>query len=125
MNDKRPVNLDLTKFHFPPTAIISIMHRVTGVLMYLFIPFALYLLYAVTSDSHSFSALQQVFAANFWLKLVTWLLLSVTTFHVFAGIRHLIMDAGYFETVHAGRITTYTVFVLVLVSIVLLGVWIW
>ena len=35
MSSERPVNLDLTTFHFPVTAIASILHRVCGVILFL------------------------------------------------------------------------------------------
>lgn len=58
-------------------------------------------------------------------KLITWGILSFLMFHLIAGIRHLIMDAGFAETLEGGRLASHIVFGLSAVVIVLLGVWVW
>ena len=125
MTIERPINLDLTKFRFPPMAIVSIGHRISGVLLFLLIPLMLYLLHHSIISSTAFSDLQQTFVASGWLKFWVWVLLTVTFFHLFAGIRHLIMDLGFGESVHAGKCTAYVVFILSLVATILAGIWVW
>ena len=51
MVNKRPVNLNLMSFKFPLTALVSIAHRISGVLMFLLIPVALFQLHAVLNSS--------------------------------------------------------------------------
>jgi len=58
-------------------------------------------------------------------KLVTWLILSMLAYHIIAGIRHLLMDAGMGETLQAGRAGAYAVMVLGVIAAVILGVCIW
>ena len=125
MRTKRPVNLDLTKFHFPPMAIVSICHRISGFILFLCMPLLFYLLRQTILSEVSFWAVRQLLMHNHWLKVIVWIALSATLFHLLAGIRHLIMDFGFGESVHKARITAYMVFVISSTSIVLTGVWIW
>ena len=121
---KRPVNLDLTKMSFPPMAIVSIMHRISGVLIFLLLPFALYLLDHSLHSSESYQALQSSLSNPFMLFMV-WALLGATCFHLFAGIRHILMDFGLFEELCAARFTAYFIMVLEVIVLVALGVWLW
>ena len=125
MRTERPVNLDLTKFHFPPMAIVSICHRISGFILFLCMPLLFYLLHQTTLSEISFRDVQQLLMHSYWLKVVVWITLSATLFHLFAGIRHLIMDLGFGESLREARITAYMVFVISFISIVLAGIWIW
>jgi len=58
-------------------------------------------------------------------KLVTWGVLSALLYHLIAGVRHLIMDAGVGEGLESGKRGSQAVIVVSIVVIVLLGVWIW
>jgi succinate dehydrogenase / fumarate reductase cytochrome b subunit len=120
----RPVNLDLTKFKFPPMALISICHRITGVLLFLLLPLMLYLLHHSLSSSAGFSA-TLVQLHHPVMKFFVWVTLSAALFHLIAGIRHISMDLGFGENVCAGRATAYIVFVVAAILIVLAGVWLW
>ncbi|BAP44535.1 succinate dehydrogenase, cytochrome b556 subunit [Pseudomonas sp. StFLB209] len=58
-------------------------------------------------------------------KFVIWGLLSALLYHLVAGVRHLIMDAGVGETLEGGKLGSKIVIVVSVVLIVLAGVWIW
>ncbi len=60
MNDKRPVNLDLTTIKFPVTAIASITHRITGVAIFVAIPVLLWMLDRSLASPESFADLKQL-----------------------------------------------------------------
>ena len=124
VNTTRPVNLDLTKFRFPPMAILSIAHRVSGVILFLFVPFFIYTLHQSVASPTSFLMLQHALR-GFWMRLAMWIGVSVTLFHLLSGIRHMVMDLGYWESVRAGKCSTYTVFLLGLIVTILVGVWVW
>ncbi|MFV9989118.1 MAG: succinate dehydrogenase, cytochrome b556 subunit [Coxiella endosymbiont of Dermacentor nuttalli] len=124
MHAERPTNLDLTKLHFPPMAIISICHRISGFILFLCMPLMFYLLHQTTLSEVSFCDFQQLLH-NYWLKVILWITLSATLFHLFSGIRHLAMDLGLWESVHESCITAYTVLAVSFITIVLAGVWIW
>ncbi len=103
MNKNRPVNLDLSTIHFPITAIVSISHRIAGVIMLGGILVLFWVLDASLRSPESFESLQQTLG-NPLMKLVLWLILAAVSFHVAFGIRHLIMDAGIGESYEGGRL---------------------
>jgi len=83
--------LNLFKIRLPTTGIVSFAHRVSGVLLFLAIPFSIYLLdLAVTSKQgfeQNIQLLQQPILQVFLLLLV-WALVH----HFLAGIRYLLLD---------------------------------
>lgn len=124
MSKQRPVNLDLTKFHFPPMAILSICHRISGVLLFLLLPIAIWLLHNSLISSAGFDATVE-WVNHPLMKLLICLMLCATLFHLVAGIRHLLMDIGLGESVAAGRASAYAVFGVAIVLFILVGVWVW
>ncbi|MCX7124830.1 MAG: succinate dehydrogenase, cytochrome b556 subunit, partial [Gammaproteobacteria bacterium] len=102
MKPSRPVHLDLTKMKFPPMAIISIMHRVSGVLLFLLLPFVLYLLHNSLHSPESFMLLQQSLTSPV-MSFLVWVLICAVCFHFFAGIRHMLMDCGLGEHLKTAR----------------------
>ncbi len=110
--------------HFPVMAIVSVLHRVSGVLLFLLLPVILYFLSLSLLNEGSFADLQMLFT-NPFIKLLLWVFSSALIYHIFAGIRHLIMDLGLGETLVAARKTAIFVILLTFVSVIGLGVWIW
>ena len=125
MNDKRPVNLDLSTIKFPVTAIASITHRVTGVAIFLALPILLWMLDRSLASPESFADLKELMMTSLLVKLVVWAILSVLLYHLVAGIRHLIMDAGVGESLEGGRRGAKLTFLISVVLILLVGGWIW
>ena len=124
MNDKRPVNLDLTTIKFPVTAIASITHRITGVAIFVAIPVLLWMLDRSLASPESFADLKQLMTSPL-AKLVLLAILAAIFYHLVAGIRHLIMDAGMAETLEGGRRGAFATFVVTAVLILLAGAWVW
>jgi succinate dehydrogenase / fumarate reductase, cytochrome b subunit len=120
----RPVYLNLWRIKFPLPAIISILHRVSGVVIFLGLPILLYLLSQSLVSQDSFDQVSAA-VANPFLKLLIWIIMSAFAIHFFAGIRHLLMDIGWGESLPAGRRSARIVAVLVVLTIILLGIWIW
>ncbi len=124
MNSKRPVNLDLGKFHFPLPAITSILHRASGVLLFVAVGFLLYGLHLSLSGEEGFAAVQGLMQ-SFLAKLIVWGILSSLLYHLVAGVRHLLMDLGIGETLEGGRTGSKLVIVISIILILLAGVWVW
>jgi len=88
---RRPVFLDLRRIHFPPQAIASIAHRLTGVLMLLAILPATWLFTLSLSGPEGFARAGQ--ALTGWPAGIAALLLALSlAHHLFAGIRYLLLD---------------------------------
>jgi succinate dehydrogenase / fumarate reductase, cytochrome b subunit len=124
MKPARPVNLDLTTIHFPPPAIASILHRISGVILFLSIPFALWLLQLSLASPEDFEDVYAYFS-SFWVKFMVWGVLSGLLYHLVAGIRHLLMDAGIGEERASGRLGAKIVMGIGIVFSILAGVWLW
>lgn len=124
MNQKRPINLDLRTLHFPVMAITSIMHRVSGIIIFVLLPFMIYFLQLSLGSKESYHHMQEILDKPFY-KLVLWGFLSALVYHFMAGVRHMIADYGIGETVEAAKKTARLLLILTVVSTVLLGVWVW
>ena len=124
MNPKRPINLELSTLHFPVMAITSIMHRLSGVAIFLLLPLMLYLLQESLSSADSFQHLQ-VWLQNPMMKLMLWFFVSALFYHFMAGIRHMLGDLGWGEEVKTARASAKILLILTVVSTSLLGVWLW
>ena len=122
--DTRPMHLDLTRMKFPPMAIVSILHRITGVLLFLLLPLALYLLHHSLESQISFAQLHAVVKMSV-IKFLLWVMLSAVGYHLLAGIRHMLMDIGFGEKLATARFTAYFLIVLSIMVAVAAGVWIW
>lgn len=123
MNKKRPVNLDIGTIQLPITSYVSILHRVSGVVLFAAIAVFLWLLDASLSSEEGFNAIKETLG-NPLCKLVVWASLAGLAYHMAAGIRHLIMDFGIGETLEGGRLGAKIVLVVAAVLILLAGVWV-
>ncbi len=88
---KRPVYLNLLQIRLPIGGIVSIIHRVTGALMVLLIPYALYALQTSLESPMRFEQIRASLHNGFGriaLLLALWILVQ----HLYSGVRHLFMD---------------------------------
>lgn len=120
----RPVNLNLFTIRFPLPAIASILHRISGVILFLFIPFLLCGLKSSLSSSDQFDRLHENLTGP-CAKLFIWAVLTAFIFHFVAGIRHLLMDINIGIELHSGKITALLTMLIVAVLAVLTGIWLW
>lgn len=108
----------------PVTAWASITHRATGVFLFAGIALMLWALDGSLADPAGFNALEETLAHPL-LKLVIWAVVSALIYHALAGIKHLVMDMGFGETMAAGILGVRVVWALAAVLIVFAGIWIW
>lgn len=92
MTDNRPVYLNLIKIRLPLAGIVSFAHRISGVLLFLFLPFSVYLLEQSLHSAESFDSVRQLLNQPLMLALQVLVLWSISH-HFFAGIRFLLIDA--------------------------------
>lgn len=121
---QRPVNLNLFTIKFPIPAIISILHRTSGAILFLLLPLILWLLNTSLSSPENFDYIQTIFT-NWFFKIVVWGLLAALIFHLFAGIRHLIMDLGIGESLKAARGSAWLVIGLSVLIFLAAVIWLW
>ena len=92
MTNKRPVYLNLLKIRLPLTGVVSFAHRITGVILFLSLPFVVYILDLSIETEASFQHAQQILDQPL-IMFVQILLLWSIAHHFFAGIRFLLIDA--------------------------------
>ena len=124
MNKKRPVNLDLGSMKFPPMAIASILHRISGVILFILLPVLICLLGQSLHSEAAFNHVRMDLAAPGY-KLILWAFSAALAYHILAGIRHMIMDLGFGEHLCASKRTAVLVIALAVIATILLGMWIW
>lgn len=125
MNQQRPVNLDLGSIKFPPMAIASILHRISGIVLFLLLPVMLYFLRQSLASSESFEHLQMLIISCAWHKFLFWAFSSAWLYHLLAGIRHLLMDIGFGETAAVGRRSAWMLMALSVLGVIMMGACIW
>lgn len=92
-NKSRPVFLDLLQISFPVTAILSILHRISGVILFISLPLFLYLFERSLHGAGSFQQLLGVWE-NPLLRLITIIACWTLVHHLISGIRILLLDIG-------------------------------
>lgn len=123
MHQNRPKNLNLFTIRFPLPAIASILHRVSGFALFLFIPLALWALDTSLTDT-GFDAIH-IWLSGGFVKFVFWMLLVPFIYHLVAGIRHLLSDLHVGNTRQSGKLAALAVFIISTILIVLAGIWLW
>jgi succinate dehydrogenase / fumarate reductase cytochrome b subunit len=122
--DNRPVNLELTTIKFPITALASISHRVTGVLLFISSVLLVWALDASLASEESFNQLVKLLSST-GAKAALWGFLVIFSYHALAGIRHLIMDAGIGEDFKGGALGARILFVASGLAAVAWGIVLW
>lgn len=124
MKDTRPVNLDIGTMKLPITAYASILHRISGVFLFIVIGLMIYALDLSLSSQADFDSLAGMLGSPV-AKLVLWAMLAGLIYHSVAGVKHLVMDMGYGETYEGGVLGSRITFAVSAILIALAGVWVW
>lgn len=124
MKKQRPVNLQLNTISFPPTAIASILHRISGVGMFIAMVFILWAWAMSLQSAEGFDLVRNVMGGIIG-KIITIGTASLLIYHIIVGIRHVIMDMGHWEEIDSGNSSAIASFVLWIVLTVIVGVSLW
>lgn len=124
MSKTRPKHLDLTKIRFPVMAIVSGMHRISGAVLFLFIPFLLWLLQQSLATPQTFEAFRAQVSGPL-CKLVLLGLLWAYLHHLCAGIRHLALDLDYGTELGAARASSRAVLIVSIGLTLAAGAMLW
>ena len=125
-SNKRPVFLDLAVLvkHLPVPGIVSILHRASGVILFILLPVLLALLGGSLSSGETFAS-YKAWASNPLFKIILIGVLWALMHHLFAGIRFLFLDAHKGLELQTARKTARIVLVAGIVSALILGVALW
>jgi succinate dehydrogenase / fumarate reductase cytochrome b subunit len=92
---------DLPSYRLPASGWVSILHRISGVLMFVLMPFIIWMFDASVSSEISFARFRSAFdnglgfVPGFLVKLVALALIWSYLHHFIAGMRHLWMDVSH------------------------------
>ena len=119
---------DLPGYRLPVAGIVSILHRISGFMMFLLLPFIVWMLDKSLSSEFSFAKFKSAFnvglgfAPGWFLKLVALALIWAYLHHLIAGVRHIRMDLNH-DTVtnETGRASAIRVLVVSIALTVALG----
>lgn len=120
----RPVFLEIPNIRLPIPGIVSILHRISGVALFVALPVLLYLLSGTLSQQSDFES-YRTFVSNPLVKLALIGLLWAYLHHFLAGIRFLFLDAHKGLELNTARNTAKFVFVAALVLTVVIGALLW
>jgi succinate dehydrogenase / fumarate reductase cytochrome b subunit len=98
----RPVYLDLLRIHLPLTGWVSILHRLSGVLLFLAVPLGVWALSVSLSGEAGFRQMAGA-AAHPLAKLAVVGLVWAFAHHLFGGLRHLALDAHWGADLRSAR----------------------
>ena len=124
MSKARPKFLNLLQIRQPIPAVVSILHRISGALLFLFVWIFLIGLQRSLASPESYLQLK-AFIDEPLVKLVILGLVWAYLHHTFAGIRHLGLDLRLGIELPGARMTAYAVLALALGLTVIAGVLLW
>jgi succinate dehydrogenase / fumarate reductase, cytochrome b subunit len=101
----------IVSYRLPPAGIVSILHRVSGVLMFLLLPFVIWLFDVSLTSEISYERFSSAFVAGvgflpgWFMKLVVLALIWAYLHHFIAGVRHVWMDMTHSVSLAQGRVS--------------------
>jgi succinate dehydrogenase / fumarate reductase, cytochrome b subunit len=120
----RPKHLNLMQIRLPLPAFISILHRISGAILFLAIPFLLWFFQSTLESPASFDALRAV-VSNPLAKIALLGLLWGYLHHLLAGFRHLFLDLHMGVELETARLTSKIVLVAGIALTLAVGVATW
>jgi succinate dehydrogenase / fumarate reductase cytochrome b subunit len=120
---------DIVSYRLPPAGIVSILHRVSGVVMFLLLPFIIWMFDTSVTDEISYGVFTSVFTAGcadglvpgWFFKLIALGLIWAYLHHFIAGVRHLIMDATHSVSKEQGHSSAVVTLALSVLLTIVLG----
>jgi len=117
---KRPKNLDLPTIRLPLPGILSILHRISGVSIFLLLPFLLWLLQGSLSSPEAFAVVKGILGHPL-VKVVALGLVWFYMHHFCAGIRYLFLDLHKGVDLESARLSSKVVFVVSIALTLIVG----
>jgi succinate dehydrogenase / fumarate reductase cytochrome b subunit len=120
----RPKYLNLIQIRLPVPGLVSILHRVSGAVLFLLLPLLLVLFELSLESAQTFARFKVVFS-HWAIKLIVIGVVWAYLHHLCAGIRHLALDLDYGTELAAARASSWAVLALSVVLTLAVGALIW
>lgn len=122
---KRPIYLDLLKITLPITGLSSICHRLSGIFLLLSLPLLSYCFVLSIDSAQGFLYIAQITQNSLCIAFWLWSCVIAITYHLYSGIRHLLMDLHFFEDLKTARFSAWVVFILFFIEALGFSLWFW
>lgn len=120
-NKKRPVYINLLRIRLPVGGLVSILHRVSGLLLVLALPFSLWVLQQSLVSAEEYQRMAHLLQ-KFPLRVLLFLLILALVHHFLAGIRHLLLDIDISISRRGGRLGAWLVLAIdIIVAVLAMG----
>ncbi|WP_082637937.1 succinate dehydrogenase, cytochrome b556 subunit [Psychrobacter sp. ENNN9_III] len=123
VKSNRPIDLPLSQVmavNRSPIAIASILHRISGIILFLLIPVMLWLLQTSLASPESFATVFD----NVFIRFLAWIFVASIAYHFVMGIKHLFADNGNNEELKSARMVSVVSLVIAAILIVASFVWV-
>jgi len=121
---KRPKNLNLFTIRLPVNAVVSIMHRASGMALFLILPLVLWSMQASLVSEDGYARIYSMY--HHWLfKLLLIAFSWAFSHHFFAGLRHLAMDVHWMTSLQKARLSSRLVIGASVLCTAIFSVWVW
>lgn len=117
---KRPKNLDLPTIRLPLPGILSILHRISGAVLFLLLPVLLWLFQQSLASPETY-AVAKALTSNILVKLILLGLIWLYMHHFCAGIRYLLLDLHKGIDLESARLSSKIVFGVSIALTVIVG----
>ena len=124
MSRPRPKYLNLIQIRLPVPGLVSILHRASGAMLFLLLPFLLVLFELSLESAQTFARFKAVFS-HWAIKLIVIGVAWAYLHHLCAGIRHLALDLDYGTELAAARASSWAVLALSVVLTLAVGAMVW
>ena len=124
MNKQRPIHLALHLIKLPLSGIVSILHRISGMLLFFALPLLLLMLQYSLRSIETYTQLMNVLSYPL-VKMILIGLLWAFLHHFCAGLRYLAIDLHYFGNLAQSRSSSILVLAVSTALTIVLGVKLW
>ena len=125
MANTRAKNLDLTTIKLPIMGLTSILHRISAVIIWTAMIFFLPVLYISLESAEGFNQIKTMLSDSLLAQLFLWGFLTVLGYYIVGGLKHIIQEFGYFESLKGGAVISIIAIGLGIFLSILSGFWIW
>ena len=122
----KPVNINLFKIQLPLSALLSISHRVSGIMIFFIVlPVSAFIFNIIAENEAAFISFFELYNSSIFLRTFVLFNILIFEYHVVAGIRHMLMDFHLIsETLTASNTSAKITVVLFLMIALLTTLWV-
>lgn len=125
MTKQRPTNLAINTMALPITAYASILHRVSGVIVWIALITLLPVICCALMSEQTFNDVKQLLNTHFLAQFVIWGYLTALGYYCLGTIKHIIQEFGYCEELASGKAISWLAIGLGIVLSILFAGWVW